>query len=455
MALRRNRREKTARIGRLLATVAGVAMVGACVTGEGTTPAGTTAATSPGASPSPVPKIEPPTTPTTITFASWVGQTATMKSFAEEFQAEFPTITVEFQNVPAEQATQKLLTQLAGGTAPDTAFVDMSAVADFASRGALLNLEPSIAQSDYVDPADYVQAWKDGATFEGSLYGLPFDGETTGLFYRTDLFEPAGITEPPATWAEFEEAAALLTDPAKKQYGFIEFAPESAYYWFPFLWGAGGSLYDAETNQVAFDSPEGVEAAEFYIDLARKYSPPDFYNSNSWDGRVAFATGKVAMYMAGSWFAGEMQVSFPNIEGKWDTAPLPEGPAGCATTIAGDTLVVFEQSSSPEAAWLWIEFLSRPENMRRWNVDEEGSTLLPPRASLLNDPAIFEKKPVLQGFAENMECGVQETIDNPEWGKVEAVLNEKLGAAIYGDLTPAEALEQAAAEGNQILAAAG
>ncbi len=48
------------------------------------------------------------------------------------------------------------------------------------------------------------------------MYGLPFDGESTGLFYRTDLFEAAGIAEPPKTWEEFTAAAEKLTDPAKK-----------------------------------------------------------------------------------------------------------------------------------------------------------------------------------------------------------------------------------------------
>ena len=65
--------------------------------------------------------------------------------------------------------------------------------------------------------------------------GLPFDGESTGLFYRTDLFQAAGITSPPTTWEELQADAAKLTIPSKKQYGWIIFGPESAYYWYPFL----------------------------------------------------------------------------------------------------------------------------------------------------------------------------------------------------------------------------
>jgi multiple sugar transport system substrate-binding protein len=394
--------------------------------------------------------IAPPKTDTTITFASWVGNTKTMQDLAAAFHKEYPTITVEFQNLPAEQANEKLLTQVAGGTAPDTAFMDMSGVTDFASRGALTDLTPYIAQSKYVQTSDYVQAWAVGAQYQNKWYALPFDGETTGLFYRTDMFKAAGITGPPTTWDEFQTDVQKLTDPAKKQYGFIEFAPESAYYWYPFLWQAGGDLYNNDTGKVEFDSPQAKQAANFYVGLA-KYSPPDYYNSNSWDGRVAFAEGKVAMYEAGSWFAGEMQTSFPKINGKWDSAPMPEGPAGCATTIAGDDLVVFNQSKNQDAAWLWIEFLSRPDNMLKWNVLEKGSTLLPPRQSLLSDPAIFEKKPVLKGFADNMKCGVTSNIETPKWSQIEEDLNQQLGSAIYGDITPSQALDKAAADAADIL----
>jgi multiple sugar transport system substrate-binding protein len=132
-----------------------------------------------------------------ITFSSWIGQEPTIKKMAEEFHKENPDITIKFQNVPAEESAQKLTTQIAGGNPPDAAFVDASTVAGFASRGALVNLDDRISKSDVVDPDDYVDAFKTFTTFEDSMYGLPFDGESTALFYRTDLFEAAGITAPP------------------------------------------------------------------------------------------------------------------------------------------------------------------------------------------------------------------------------------------------------------------
>jgi multiple sugar transport system substrate-binding protein len=388
----------------------------------------------------------------TLTFASWVGETDTMQKLAEEFHELYPNITIDFQGIPAEEMHDKMLTQVAGGTAPDVAYLDQSQVGEFASRNALLDLDPYIALSSAVKPDDYIAAFRDAATYQGKMYGLPFDGESTGLFYRTDLFEAAGISGPPTNWQEFEEYAQKLTDKEKKQYGFILFAPEAAYYWYPWLWQAGGRLLSEDGKQIAFNNEDGKRAGEFYARM-RDYAPEDFFNSNSYDGRVAFANGTVAMYVAGAWFAGTLKSEFPDIDGKWAAAPLPKDKQ-CATTIAGDTLVIFSQSKNKEAAWKWIEFLSTPQNMALWNLGTASApgSLLPPRTSLLEDPRAFENNDILKGFAEQMECGVANATNNENWGQAEQFLNEALGKAIYGEVDAATALDQAAQEAQAVLA---
>jgi multiple sugar transport system substrate-binding protein len=310
----------------------------------------------------------------------------------------------------------------------------------------------AVAKFDDASANDHAlrqEAFEAMVSYEGSVYGLPFDGESTGLFYRTDLFEDAGIEEPPATWDEFLDAAQALTKPGEQQYGYQIFAPEAAYYWYPWLWQAGGELLSADGETVEFNSDAGKQAADLYVGLS-EVSAPDHLNSNSYDGRIAFANGQVAMYMAGAWFAGVLDEEFPDISGQWDTAPLPEGAAGCATTIAGDALVIFADSDHSDAAWTWIEFLSRPENVAEWTYESEG-TLLPPYEGLLSSPDLVEEKPVLEGFAQAMACGKGNVIDNPKWPEVEEVLNDELGKAIYGEKTGAEAVDAAAAAAEEIL----
>jgi multiple sugar transport system substrate-binding protein len=397
------------------------------------------------------PNIPAPTDPVTITFASWVGGGGDWQALAAQFQELYPNITIEFQDVPFEEIRTKLLTQVAANNPPDAAYLDLSTIGEFGSRGALTELNVFIEQSNAIDLDDYVSAFMQSVMYEGGVYGLPIRSETTGLFYRTDLFEAAGIENPPTTWEEFREDAELLTNPDEHQYGFILFAPEAAYYWYPWLWQAGGETLAGDGTDVVWDSEAGQRAAEFYVGL-REFSPPDFLNSNSWDGRVAFAEGTVAMYVAGAWFAGVLQQEFPDAEGKWAMAPLPTDQR-CATTIAGDGLVIFGDSENKEAAWKWIEFVSAPENMQFLNLGtpDAPTTLLPPRRSLLEDPATFESNPVMEGFAAMMECAVVSEIVQPRYGEAEVFLNEALGAAIYGEMDAATAVIESAAQAEELL----
>ena len=397
------------------------------------------------------PDIPEPTSPVTIRFASWVSSSDSMQKLKAEFETIHPNIKIEFEDVPAEEFTDKLTTRIAAGNPPDVAYVDASAVVDFASRNALVDLGPYVEKTTAVKVDDYVEAFLMSAKYEDKLYGLPYDGESTGLFYRTDLFDAAGITAPPKTWEEFEAAAKALTKPDQQQYGFIMFATEAAYYWYPWLWQNGGELLSEDGQEIRFNSPEGKEAAEFYVGLT-KYSPPDYLNSNSYDGRVAFAEGQVAMYVAGAWFAGVLMSEFPDTNGKWASAPLPTRKR-CATTIAGDILVLPSGAKNHDAAWKWIEFLSAPQNLALWTIGtpDAPATLLPTRTSLLTDPRIFEVNPILKGFAEQMSCGVTGAAPNPRYGEVETALNDALGRAIYGDSDAATALDEAAEEGQGIL----
>ena len=107
----------------------------------------------------------------------------------------------------------------------------------------------------------------------------------------------------------------------------------------------------------------------------------------------------------------------------------------------------------PYAAWKWIEFLTAPQNMALWNLgtpDAPGS-LLPPRKSLIDDPNAFKNNDTLKGFAEQMKCGVTNATGNADWGQVEQSLNDHLGKAMFGELTAAEAVDQAAKEGQALL----
>jgi multiple sugar transport system substrate-binding protein len=307
-----------------------------------------------------------------------------------------------------------------------------------------------------IDLNDYVPAFLESSKVGDVQFGLPLTSETTGLFYRTDRFQEAGLdpNNPPKTWDEFQQYAEKLTNNEENKYGFAVFAPvdEAAYNFYPWLWQAGGDqLNPDDPTDVVWDSEEGQRAADFYANLAQ-YAPPDLLNASAWDARVPFANGDVAMLMAGGWLVGELMTQFPDETGKWAVAPLPTDQR-CATTIAGDHAVIFEQSKNKDAAYKWIEFISAPDNMIELNVGtpDYPSALLPPRQSLLDDPTLYETRPYMQGFKDNLEFAYVPAADQPRYYEAQQILGEALGRAFYGEIDGKTAVIESAVEAEALL----
>jgi multiple sugar transport system substrate-binding protein len=113
--------------------------------------------------------------------------------------------------------------------------------------------------------------------------------------------------------------------------------------------------------------------------------------------------------------------------------------------------VMFNETESSDAAWLWIEFLSQPDVIADWTYRTEG-TLLPPLKSLLEGDDLVAEKPVLKGFADLMACGVANVAANPKMPRIEEIIDEELGKAMYGEQSGEEALQNAAQQAEAILA---
>jgi multiple sugar transport system substrate-binding protein len=164
------------------------------------------------------PSIPEPEEEVTLTFASWYRRTAQDMVLWEQLAAEFnrihPNITIEYVDIPSDNMYDTLLPQIASGNPPDTAIVADWMVGSFSQNNALLNIDDYVAQSEIIDLEDYIPAFLNQAKVDESLFGLPIDGETTGLFYRTDRFEEAGLdpTKPPTTWEELTQYAEAMTN---------------------------------------------------------------------------------------------------------------------------------------------------------------------------------------------------------------------------------------------------
>jgi ABC-type glycerol-3-phosphate transport system substrate-binding protein len=88
-----------------------------------------------------------------------------------------------------------------------------------------------------------------------------------------------------------------------------------------------------------------------------------------------------------------------------------------------------------------------------YNLGEPDApgTLLPPRQSLLDQPSLYENRPYMQGFKENMGCAFLESVDQPNFYKAEEILTEYLGKAFYGEIDAKTAMTESAKEAEAAL----
>ena len=77
--------------------------------------------------------------------------------------------------------------------------------------------------------------------------------------------------------------------------------------------------------------------------------------------------------------------------------------------------------------------------------------MLPPNQSLLDDDTLYENRPYLQASKDSMDCGYVPDADQPNFFMAEEILTEYLGQAFYGEITGAEAVQQAAEEAEAVL----
>ena len=149
---------------------------------------------------------------------------------------------------------------------------------------------------------------REGLSYDGKLYALPFYAESSMLFYRKDLFEQAGIKVPEQpTWQQVKEWAAKLHDPDNEVYGIcLRGKPgwgENMAFVTTLVNTFGGQWFDNDWN-TTINTPEWNEAVTFYVDLLKNYGPPGASSNGFNENLALFSTGKCAMWVDATVAAG-------------------------------------------------------------------------------------------------------------------------------------------------------
>ncbi|HWG10769.1 MAG TPA: sugar ABC transporter substrate-binding protein [Rhodanobacteraceae bacterium] len=365
-----------------------------------------------------------------------------------EFEREHPGIHVRVQQIPLTAAHEKLLTAYAGDSLPDVTQIGNTWIPEFAALHALEPLDALAAASRDVREPDYFPAVWATNRFDGALYGVPWYVDTRLLFYRVDLLRDAGFDAPPRDWAEWRrQMDAIRAHSGGKRWGAL--LPTNEY---DQLLALALQQHEPLLRDGArygnFRSAGFKRALAFYVDLYRRGDVPPYTNiqvSNPWE---EFGRGAFVFYLSGPWNIGEFRKRLPpSQQDAWSTAPLP-GPDGPGDSVAyGSSVAIPVASHDKRAAWLLIEYLSRPLVQQRF-YELLGD--LPPRRSVWESPAL-KQDPKLHAFRDQLER-MQPAPPVPEWEQIVNMMQDIAARAVAGQLTIDQAAAQMDVQADTILA---
>jgi len=392
--------------------------------------------------------LTPETDPTTVKVDN---------DIIKRFEEIHPDVKVNLQHANLEDVLPKLAAQLRAGTAPDIAFFSPRMVPGLAEQGFLLPLEDLFEDIGDI-PRKFVTP-----TLDHKIYDIPIHVESQVLYYRKDRFEKAGI-KPPTTFDEYLKAAKALTvdtdgDGKIDQYGvaILGGMPSNYFFFSAFLWANGADYFD-ENNNVVIDSPEAIEALEYYGKLA-KFAPPGVVNTGNLEVAVQFAKGLVSMIR----FPGRLLTTIdeynPGLASKIDIVPIPVGPSENKPIDHAciNSFIVFSGTKHPEIAKEFIKFYMSGEQYLEYLTASVPGHALPIRNSWIDNPEYFEfpaikkhrdiiKKSMELAYKYGTDSQFRHDTVNPYLGEALSMpdLSENLNKFLAGDLTAEQALKNVA-----------
>ncbi len=219
-----------------------------------------------------------------------------MGQMVDNFNAANPNVQVTMNTIPGGEYGTQFETAAAANQLPDVAIMWADQVATWAYRGVFRPID-DLAQQIGVSAGDFPEpVWQAGEV-AGNRYGIPLDIHPQVMFYNQDLLTAVGINAPPMTREEFEAAAQAMTKEGQNGFMITTGFPIGAIFQ-TLLRQYGGSAFNEDGSQVAFNSEAGVQALQWMKQAQEKYSQPNLEVDAELN---AFKGGTVGMIWNGIW----------------------------------------------------------------------------------------------------------------------------------------------------------
>jgi multiple sugar transport system substrate-binding protein len=317
--------------------------------------------------------------------------------------------------------------------------MDMPWVQEFGRAGwarPLGDLTPDLEEN-------FVANGLDVFSFNGQRLGVPFWSSVSGTFYRTDLLEAAGFA-PPKTYDELVEIAQAIIAQDPKLSGFVWAGlkdEQLVMTWAEFLLGFGGRYFD-DAGQCAMNSPEGVEALSFMVNLIESgVSPREVPAWKAEEARTRFAEGKAVFLRHNHdivvWLDDPERSA---VAGKWAVMPNPAQPNGqVANATGGFAFAANPYSDNPTEAMQVLEVIAS-EPVQKGFAIAWGPVQY--RKGVLDDPDVQAANPNANTI-EPLLSGAVSRPPSTRYTELSSILQDEIHSAITGIKPAAQALNGA------------
>ncbi len=284
---------------------------------------------------------------------------------------------------------EKYAVQYASGSGGDVYEYETKQILHYATLGAFLNLDPYVAKSKVMQPAEFFPIIWSKCLIQGHLYAGPEETTPVAIYYNKDRFQEAGVKPPPTNWADaswdwnaFLDTAQKLSKPDKTQFGVT--ISTWWVYSLPWIWSNGGHEVNEAITKASFNTAGVIGGWQWLQDLRWKY--------NVWSQpkqkHPDFNTGGDAMFLSGPYSIPGLRQS---AKVPWSIGAVPKGKAGVWTRDPANCYTIWTGSKNKDEAFQFLEFLTGPEGQ---NILGQSARGIPARKSVATSKAFLEQSDV-------------------------------------------------------------
>jgi multiple sugar transport system substrate-binding protein len=390
---------------------------------------------------------------TTVTWFAGRDTTGYTPTQVEAFNSEHPDIQIDYQEqgaVTTDLHDKFVTVATAQDSTVDIVSMDVPFVPEFAAAGWTISMEDYLTEDER---AEFFPGTIDGATYDGSLYAIPWYNNGPGLFYRKDLLDEAGI-EVPTTYDDLVSASKELATGDVSGFIFQAVQTEGGLINFlEYLWGYGGDLLDENMQVILGDDSAGVDALTRLVGYiyTDKISPESCLTmATAADAESVFVGGKAVFLRSWMTAASSMLGDESQVKDVWDVTTLPsqDGSAPGPGCLGTWNLGISAYSENVDASVEVIKWFSSLEQQTARYI---GNGNLPARPAVFEDADVKAKYSYAERLAPAFQALKPRPV-TPYYSQMSAdALQPNYGAAMTQTSTPEEAIAAMADGMRQII----